>query len=63
MVDKLAREGMTLLLVTHEMYLARKICNRVVFRHQGRVHKICAPDGVLSNPKTVGLKKHPGMIQ
>ena len=62
-VESLASEGMTLLMVTHEMNFARKVCDRVVFMHQGRVHEIGAPDEVFSNPRTPELKQFLGMIQ
>ncbi|MDP1953519.1 MAG: amino acid ABC transporter ATP-binding protein [Polaromonas sp.] len=62
-VESLAAEGMTLLMVTHEMNFARKVCDRVVFMHQGRVHEIGAPDAVFSNPQTPELKQFLGMIQ
>ena len=38
-VESLARDGMTLLMVTHEMGFARKVSDRVIFMHQGRVHE------------------------
>ena len=63
MVENLASEGMTLLMVTHEMNFARKVCDRVVFMHQGRVHETGAPDEVFSNPKTAELKQFLGLIQ
>ena len=62
-VESLASEGMTLLMVTHEMNFARKVCDRVVFMHQGRVHEIGAPDDVFTNPRTPELKQFLGMIQ
>ena len=62
-VESLAAEGMTLLMVTHEMNFARKVCDRVVFMHQGRVHEIGPPDEVFSNPQTAELKQFLGMIQ
>jgi len=62
-VESLAAEGMTLLMVTHEMNFARKVCDRVVFMHQGRVHEIGPPDEVFSNPRTAELKQFLGMIQ
>ncbi|WP_431097610.1 amino acid ABC transporter ATP-binding protein [Polaromonas aquatica] len=62
-VESLAAEGMTLLMVTHEMNFARKVCDRVVFMHQGRVHEIGPPDDVFSNPQTAELKQFLGMIQ
>ena len=62
-VESLAAEGMTLLMVTHEMNFARKVCDRVVFMHQGRVHEIGPPDEVFSHPQTAELKQFLGMIQ
>ena len=51
-VRELAREGMTLLMVTHEMRFARDVCSRVVFMHQGRVHEIGPPEEVFAAPRT-----------
>jgi polar amino acid transport system ATP-binding protein len=61
-VKELASEGMTLLMVTHEMRFARDVCSRVVFMHQGRVHEIGPPEEVFSNPKTAELKQFLGVI-
>jgi polar amino acid transport system ATP-binding protein len=61
-VKELASEGMTLLMVTHEMRFARDVCSRVVFMHQGRVHEIGPPGEVFSNPQTPELKQFLGMI-
>ncbi|MDQ0347440.1 amino acid ABC transporter ATP-binding protein [Ancylobacter vacuolatus] len=60
-VKELASEGMTLLMVTHEMRFARDVCSRVVFMHQGRVHEIGKPEEVFSNPKTPELQQFLGM--
>ncbi len=38
-VEGLADEGMTLVMVTHEMSFARKVSDRLIFMHQGRVHE------------------------
>ena len=43
-VEQLARDGMTLILVTHEMRFARDVGTRLVFMHQGRVHEEGPPD-------------------
>jgi polar amino acid transport system ATP-binding protein len=56
-VESLAVEGMTLLMVTHEMNFARKVSDRVIFMHQGRVHEMGAPDAVFGNPQTAELKQ------
>lgn len=61
-VRELAAEGMTLIMVTHEMKFARDVCSRVVFMHQGRVHEIGPPDEVFSNPQTAELKQFLGML-
>ena len=51
-VESLAAEGMTLLMVTHEMSFARKVCDRVVFMHEGRVHEIGPPEQIFGAPQT-----------
>ncbi|GAB3183613.1 amino acid ABC transporter ATP-binding protein [Hydrogenophaga aquatica] len=56
-VESLAQEGMTLLMVTHEMNFARKVSDRVIFMHQGRVHETGAPDELFANPQTAELKQ------
>ncbi|MDF2995945.1 MAG: ATP-binding cassette protein [Xanthobacteraceae bacterium] len=60
-VKELAGEGMTLMMVTHEMRFARDVCSRVVFMHQGRVHEIGPPEEVFANPRTPELKQFLGM--
>ena len=56
-VEGLADEGMTLLMVTHEMSFARKVSDRLIFMHQGRVHEMGPPDEVFGNPQTPELKQ------
>jgi polar amino acid transport system ATP-binding protein len=56
-VESLAEEGMTLLMVTHEMSFARKVSDRVVFMHAGRIHEIGPPDAVFGAPQTPELKQ------
>jgi polar amino acid transport system ATP-binding protein len=56
-VESLAEEGMTLLMVTHEMNFARKVSDRVIFMHQGRVHEMGPPQEVFGNPQTPELKQ------
>ncbi|WP_288408284.1 amino acid ABC transporter ATP-binding protein [uncultured Herbaspirillum sp.] len=59
----LAKEGMTLLMVTHEMRFAREVCNRLVFMHQGKVHEIGPPEELFGHPKTPELQQFIGMTQ
>ncbi len=54
-VESLAEEGMTLLMVTHEMNFARKVADRVIFMHQGRVHESGTPAELFGNPQTPEL--------
>lgn len=56
-VETLANEGMTLLMVTHEMNFARKVADRVLFMHQGRVHEMGSPQDLFGNPQTPELKQ------
>ena len=56
-VETLAEEGMTLLMVTHEMNFARKVSDRVIFMHQGRVHEMGPPEELFGNPQTPELKQ------
>ena len=60
-VRELAAEGMTLIMVTHEMKFARDVCSRVVFMHQGRVHEIGRPEDVFAAPKTPELQQFLGL--
>ena len=48
----LAREGMTMVIVTHEMGFAREAATRVLFLDRGRVVETGSPDRFFSNPET-----------
>ncbi|MEI7431179.1 MAG: amino acid ABC transporter ATP-binding protein [Betaproteobacteria bacterium] len=54
-VKNLAAEGMTLIMVTHEMRFARDVGNRLVFMHQGRIHESGDPKELFANPQTPEL--------
>ncbi len=56
-VESLADEGMTLLMVTHEMNFARKVSDRVVFMHAGRIHEMGPPEALFGAPKTPELQQ------
>ncbi len=49
---ELAREGMTMVIVTHEMGFAREAATRVLFLDRGRVVETGPPDRFFSNPQT-----------
>lgn len=55
-LEGLARDGMTMMLVTHEMSFARNVANRVVFMHEGRIHEDGPARETLTEPKTDELK-------
>ena len=55
MVD-LAREGMTMLVVTHEMGFAREVANRVVFMDAGQVIESNTPENFFANPQHARTK-------
>ena len=48
---KLAQEGMTMMVVTHEMGFAKKVSHRVVFMDQGRIVEDCAKDEFFGHPE------------
>jgi polar amino acid transport system ATP-binding protein len=56
-VESLAQEGMTLLMVTHEMSFARKVSDRVVFMHAGCIHEMGPPEQIFGDPRTPELKQ------
>ncbi|GAA3058273.1 amino acid ABC transporter ATP-binding protein [Streptomyces glomeratus] len=51
-MQQLARDGMTMVVVTHEMGFARSAANRVVFMADGRIVEQAAPDQFFSNPRS-----------
>ena len=54
-LESVAQEGMTMMLVTHEMGFARRFGSRVVFMHEGRIHEEGQAAAVLAEPKTPEL--------
>ncbi len=61
MID-LAKEGMTMLCVTHEMGFARQVADRVIFMDQGEILETGAPDEFFGNPMNERLKLFLGQI-
>lgn len=53
----LAREGMTMLIVTHEMGFARAVADRIVFMDDGQIVEISKPETFFSTPKTDRARK------
>ena len=58
----LAKEGMTMLVVTHEMGFARRAAHRVVFMADGEIVEDAAPDDFFTNPRSDRAKDFLGKI-
>ncbi len=50
-VLKLANEGMTMLIVTHEMSFARKVADRIIFMDKGKIIEQASPEEFLNSQK------------
>ncbi|MEE1925183.1 amino acid ABC transporter ATP-binding protein [Pseudomonas sp. 148P] len=61
-VRELAREGMTLVMVTHEMRFAREVGDKLVFMHQGKVHEMGDPKVLFDAPQTPELANFIGSV-
>lgn len=55
-MQNLAKDGMTMLIVTHEMGFARKVANRVIFTDGGEILEDSAPEQLFDNPQHPRLK-------
>ncbi len=56
-IKDLAKEGRTMLLVTHDMKLAADVSDNVVFLHQGKLEEQGPPAELFGNPKSERLKQ------
>jgi len=57
LMKDLASEGMTMVIVTHEMGFAREVATRVMFLDKGKIAEEGTPDEVFSHPKNERLKE------
>ena len=55
-LEEMAREGMTMMLVTHEIGFARKVADRVVFMHHGKIWEQGPAADTLGKPRTPELE-------
>ena len=55
-LEEMARDGMTMMLVTHEIGFARKVANRVVFMHEGKIWEEGPAAATLARPRTPELE-------
>ncbi len=56
-MTELAKQGMTMLVVTHEMGFARAVADRVIFMDQGRIVEDAEPDAFFGAPKSERLRQ------
>lgn len=56
-MKKLAAEGMTMVVVTHEMGFAKEVGTRVLFMDEGKIKEEASPDEIFSNPKNDRTKE------
>ncbi len=56
-MQKLAEEGKTMVVVTHEMEFARHVSSHVIFLHQGKIEEEGAPEELFNNPKSARLQQ------
>ena len=61
-MKQLAREGMTMVVVTHEMGFAREVADRLVFFDQGIIKEQGNPKEVFANPKEPRLRDFLGKV-
>jgi polar amino acid transport system ATP-binding protein len=61
-LERLAKQGMTMLVVTHEMGFARNVADRVVFMHAGRIWEEGPTKALLDRPRTPELEQFLGSV-
>ncbi len=57
LMKQLARDGMTMIVVTHEMGFAREVANKVIFIDNGQILENSSPEEFFTNPKNPRLKE------
>jgi general L-amino acid transport system ATP-binding protein len=61
-MESLAGEGMTMMIVTHEMGFARRVADRVIFMDQGQIIETAPPDEFFRNPQSPRLRAFLGQV-
>ena len=56
-MKELAKEGLTMMIVTHEMAFAKDVSTRTIFMDQGYIVENDSPDVIFTNPKTARMKE------
>ena len=61
-MEGLARDGMTMIVVTHEMGFARRVADRLIFMDQGQIIETAAPDEFFDRPQSARLQSFLGRL-
>ena len=61
-MESLASEGMTMMVVTHEMGFARRVADRVIFMDQGQIIETAPPDDFFDRPQSPRLQSFLGQL-
>ncbi|MEB8127399.1 amino acid ABC transporter ATP-binding protein [Staphylococcus succinus] len=62
-IKDLANDGMTMIIVTHEMRFAKEVSNKIVFIHDGIIAEEGPPEQLFNQPKTTELQRFLNMIR
>lgn len=62
-IKDLAKQGMTMIIVTHEMNFARQVADKIVFIDEGKVCETATPEEFFTNPKTERAKQFLNVLQ
>lgn len=61
-MKELAVEGMTMVIVTHEMNFAKNVASKIAFIHEGRIEEVGTPDEIFNHPKSEALQRFLNII-
>ena len=61
-MKELAKEGMTMAVVTHEMGFAKEVADRVIFMDGGKIEEMGTPEEIFGNPKSPRLRDFLGKV-
>lgn len=59
----LAKQGMTMIIVTHEMNFAKAVADKIVFMDNGKICEISSPNEFFTNPKTERAKQFLNLLE
>ena len=62
-IKDLANEGMTMIIVTHEMRFAKEVSNKIVFIHDGVIGESGPPEQIFNHPQSAELQRFLNMIR